>query len=601
MTRPGVRRVGWFAERPLTPEPNARIRRQTRVKSALPVLSLPSSASAGQDEPGHTPVLAPRVAPAHAPAAESRVWRAAVGIWLLFAVVVIVSPLVGWPRTLRGSVVLGVPLLVTWLAAKPWAWREEDWRRLASFEPSHRHVAIGAALAGLFLAWVVVTLFQGGHINGVDFTIYFDRPLYQTIQGRPLFVESTDDPAFAYVTHLGVHAYWLLLPLAGLYRIWPSPYWLLLLSAGAVVAGSVYVLRIGRHAHLGGLLSCAAAIAVLVNDNTARALRYGFHPEVLYVWFVPWLVYAGLRGRRWSFAAAAFATVMVKEGAIMPLFAGIAVLAIMRGRTMNARERVFYLAMPLVLASVNLAVFYTYVVPVLWPHPGIAYANFWSNYGPTPLRAVAGMALNPLSVARDVWTSGLFTVVLPPFLFLPLVGWRWSIGTLPLVVIFAASANDQVRAFGIYYAIYLVPFFALAAADGARALVGRVLPGAKAVPVAAALVVIGALVIGPGYALRSWRAEVAAVASAIELLGDEKIVLVQSSLYPHAGYDARVQLLTPRALADPANRNAAVLIAPDLRRYPFADAEFARLLVAPSIREVPGGLSAVRNNLPAAR
>ena len=487
-------------------------------------------------------------------------------------------------------------MLLTWLFTRPWTWREEDWHRLASFEPSRRQIAIGAALVGLFLIWVVVTLFRGGHINGVDFTIYFDRPMYQTALGRPLFVESTDDPTFEYVTHLGVHAYWILIPMAGLYLIWPSPYWLLVLSAIAVTAGSVYVLRIGRLASLGGLLSCAAALAMLLNDNTARALRYGFHPEVLYVWFVPWLIDSGLRGRKWSFLVAAIATVTVKEGAILPLIAGVTVLAIMRGRSMTSGERVFYLAIPLVLAGVNLAVFYTYVVPALWPREGVAYANFWTNYGATPLRAVVGMALHPVSVVRDVWTSGLFAIVLPPFLFLPLVGWRWSVGTLPLVVIFAASANDQVRAFGIYYAIYLVPFFALAAADGARTLAGRVLPPAKAVPVAATVVTLGALVVGPGYALRSWRAEVAEVPSAIELLRNEKTVLVQSALYPHAGYEARIQLLTPRALADPANRDAAVLIAPDLRRYPFADVEFNPLLNRPAIFQLPGGLRAVRND-----
>jgi uncharacterized membrane protein len=520
-----------------------------------------------------------------------------IGVWLLFAVVVIASPLVGWPRTLRGSAVIGVPMLLTLLSARPWTWREEDWHRLASFEPSRRQVAIGATLVGLFLIWVVVTLFRGGHINGVDFTIYFDRPLYQTAHGRPLFVESTDDPTFEYVTHLGVHAYWILIPLAGIYVIWPSPYWLLVLSAMSVTAGSLYVLRIGRLAGLGGLLSCAAALAMLLNDNTARTLRYGFHPEVLYVWFVPWLIDAGLRGRKWSFLAAAIAAVMVKEGAILPLVAGVTVLAILRGRSMTWGARAFYLAMPLALAGVNLAVFYTYVVPALWPRQGVAYANFWTNYGATPLLAVVGMALHPLSVARDVWTSGLIPIVLPPFLFLPFVGWRWSVGTVPLVVIFAASANEQVRAFGIYYAIYLVPFFALAAADGARALAERILPSAKAVPIAATVVVLGALVIGPGYALRSWRAEVAAVRSAIERLRNDETVLVQSALYPHAGYEPRIQLLTPRALADPANRNAAVLIAPDLRRYPFADAEFNQLLNRPVIFQLPGGLRAVRNDV----
>jgi hypothetical protein len=260
-----------------------------------------------------------------------------------------------------------------------------------------------------------------------------------------------------------------------------------------------------------------------------------------------------------------------------------------------------YLVMPLALAAANLAVFYNYVVPALWPHDGIAYANFWANYGATPLRAVAGMVLHPTAVVRDVITSGFLRIVLPPFLFLPAVGWRWSLGTLPLVIVFAASANDQVHAFGIYYAVYLVPFLALAAADGARVLAGCLLPSAKQGPIAAAVLVLSTLVTGPGYVLRPWLGTVSAVHDAVALLREESVILVQSELYPHAGYDSRVQLLTPYALATPTNQGAALLMVRGGRAYPFADAEFARLQCREAIpREMPKGLVAVRNRANAA-
>jgi hypothetical protein len=47
-----------------------------------------------------------------------------------------------------------------------------------------RHVARGARLT-LLLSWIVLTRFQSGEINGVDFTVYFDRPCFQTLQGPP--------------------------------------------------------------------------------------------------------------------------------------------------------------------------------------------------------------------------------------------------------------------------------------------------------------------------------------------------------------------------------------------------------------------------------
>lgn len=526
--------------------------------------------------------------------------RTFVAVGLAFVALSVGAPLAGWPPTLRLSAVLGVSALLVALSARPWRWGG-DWRHVSAYDPSSRVIALGALLAGLVLFWIVLTLFEGGHINAVDFTIYFDRPLYQTIHGRPLYVETTDDPAFAHLTHLGVHAYWLLVPFSLFYTLHASPLWLLTLSVVAVVAGSVHIVRIGRQAGFGGTMSCAAAFAFLLNDNTARALRYGFHPEVLYAWFVPWMIDAGLRGAKQSYLAAAVACVLVKEDACLPLFAVTVVLILMRGRSMTAGDRAFFLAVPLALALANLAVFYAFVVPALWPTGAVAYANFWSNYGRTPILALLGMATHPVSVARDTWTSGLTTVVLPPFLFLPLIGWRWSIGILPLALIFGASANDQVRGFGIYYAIYLVPFLSLAAAAGALTVMRRVGKPMTAVPAAAGLVVLGALVVGPGYALRSWRMEVAAVPRAIELLPNEHVVLVQSGLYPHAGYDARVQLLTVGALRDPVNADAAILIARGIGAYPLQNRELDTLLHRPSVAPMPAGLIAVRNPTGAVR
>jgi uncharacterized membrane protein len=510
-------------------------------------------------------------------------------------VVVVGAPLVAFAPTLRLSVVVSLTLLIAALFARPWAWSDDQWRRILEYNPSPRAIRIGALVSGLLLFWIVFTLFKGGHINGVDFTVYFDRPFYQTTLGRPLYVETTDEPAYEYVTHLGVHGYWLMMPLALFYKVYPSPIWPLALSVVAVVAGAVYIVRIGRQGGFGGLMSCAAGFAFMLNDNTARTLRYGFHPEVLFAWCVPWMLDAGLRGRRDSYLAATLACVLVIEDAVFPVFAVTVALALARGRAMTAANRFFFLALPNVLALASLAVFFEYVVPALSPRGTIEYANFWTNYGPTPLKALIGMAMHPLSVVRDFFTSGMLRVVLPPFLLLPLIGWRWSIGILPLALVFGASANDQLRQYGIYYAIYLVPFLTLGGAAGALILARRFPRPPRAIPTAAFLVFLGALVIGRGYAIRPWRAEIAAVPDAVAQLAKEGPVLVQSGLYPHAGYDEHVRLLTPHGLRDPRNANAAILVAPAIDPYPFGRMDIDRLLRRPPIAALRDGLVAVRN------
>ena len=508
--------------------------------------------------------------------------------------VIVLSPLTGMFPVVRLSAVLAPLLLVGALGARPFSWRAPDWERLLHWQPSRRAVLIGATTSGILLGWIVLTRFFSAEINGVDFTIYFDRPLYQTAHGRPLFVETTDDPRFAQLTHLAVHAYWLLLPLSALYLLHATPIWLLALSVLAPVVGAVHVLRIGQRLRFGGLLSVATAVVFLFNDNTARALNYGFHPEILYCWFVPWLLHAALRGARRSFLVAVVLCVLVKEDALFPLLASSIALALTRGREYTTRERLLFLVAPPALALANLAIYYSLVVPALAPGGQVMYSYFWDNYGATPIDALGGMLARPWQVVASVANSGLLRHVLLPYLFLPLIGWRWAIGTLPLVLVYSASAAGQVRDFGIYYSIVLVPFYTIAAAQGARTLANRVPRPALATGGLAFVMVIAALAIGNGYSLRPWKPQVAAMSHAMAALADERVVLVQSGLYPHAGYDARVKILTHATLDDPSNHGAALLLAEEISTYPLGRQEWEALFSLPQIADLPAGMVAVR-------
>ena len=499
----------------------------------------------------------------------------------------------GWLPLVRLSAVL-VPALVLVLAVlRPWHWDESQWRAVEAWVPSRRDIAAGALVLGVLLFWFVLTRFRSASINAVDFTVYFDRPCFQTVQGRPLFVETADVASFSQRSAFAIHAFWGLVPLCYLYALNATPLWLLTISVIAVVAGAVHVLRVMRYLGAGGLLAVATALAFALNDNTARTLNYGFHPEVLYAWFVPWLLDAGLRRDRVSFLAAAVACVLVKEDAVMPLFAASAALGLHRFRAMNRADVALFLVFPVALALANLIVYSRYVLPGLMPN-GPLYANYWGNYGPTLMRALAGMIMQPGSVLASTLTSGFFRTVIAPHLFLPVVGWRWTLGITPIVMIYGASANEQLRAFGVFYAIVLVPFLVIGASAGAMTLARYFVPNRfPGELVAAAVVLLGALLFGFGYSLRPWRPEVRAVPDAIARLADERVVLVHSGLYPHAGYDARVQLLTPDSLSDPRSAGAAVLLS-SISVAPFRSADLDDLRRLQPIRVMPAGLLAVR-------
>jgi len=518
----------------------------------------------------------------------------------LAAGVIVGSPVFGWFPVVRVSIVMWAILLAGMCAARPWRWRSDQWSRVASWSPTAGSVTWGFLLLGIVLWWLVYSRFQAGGIDAVDFTVYFDRPLYQTSVGRPLWVESTDDPRFEHLTHLAVHGYWILPPLSLLYRIHPSPMWLLAVSAAAVTAGAFYVFRIVESLD-SPALGVAAAIGFVFNSNTARALNYGFHPEILYAWFVPWAIQAGLRRRPLSFSLAILGCVMVKEDAIFPLMGVSVALALTSGRAMNPRRRLMYLITPPALALINLSLFYGWVVPKLAPESTVMYSYFWETSGATPYEALVGLLSHPGRLLTGALTSGFFTLVLASHWYLPLLGWRWIIGLLPLVLVYGASDNDQIRRFGIYYGVPLVPFLSIGAAAGARTITRWLPQRAVGTCLAGVLVIASALSYGLGYSLRPWKYELRAVPEALARLQDRHTVLVQGGLYPHAGYADRVQLLTEHALRGVENDQAVMLLATRGSAYPLKKEQWRCLIALPSVAAMPDRLLATEVSTEARR
>ena len=81
---------------------------------------------------------------------------------------------------------------------------------------------------------------------------------------------------------------------------------------------------------------------------------------------------------------------------------------------------------------------------------------------------------------------------------------------------------------------------------------------------------------------------------ALALLSSQPTILVQSGLYPHAGYSSRIQLLTPQTARDPAFVGGVALLAPSVSAYPLDADERAKLARLPSVGTMPPGLIAVR-------
>ena len=171
-----------------------------------------------------------------------------------------------------------------------------------------------------------------------------------------------------------------------------------------------------------------------------------FHVEVLYA-LADSLAYQCGPGRStdWAFLVAAVACVAVKEErTFLPLFGVSIALSLIRFKSMTRQDRVMYADRSAARGAPQ-----PECVARLSPAPPAARrcmpfcANYWASYGATPGQALVGMLAAPWRVLTRTLASGFFRRVLGTHLFLPLVGWRWTLGIVPIVLLYGASDNEQ--------------------------------------------------------------------------------------------------------------------------------------------------------------
>jgi hypothetical protein len=81
-------------------------------------------------------------------------------------------------------------------------------------------------------------------------------------------------------------------------------------------------------------------------------------------------------------------------------------------------------------------------------------------------------------------------------------------------------------------------------------------------------------------------------------LKQERLILVGSDLYPHAGYAANTQLLTPDTLQARDSAGAAVVLTTHRDSYPFTEQALQEIRRLPTMAEGSGTLLVLRNKLP---
>ncbi|MBF2065770.1 MAG: DUF2079 domain-containing protein [Calothrix sp. C42_A2020_038] len=165
------------------------------------------------------------------------------------------------------------------------------------------------------LAWIIgastLILFASSSIRhilfqstGFDLGI-FDQAVYLISQGKV--------PFSTYMGYhiLGDHAALIWYPLALLYKIYPSVYWLFAVQALALALGALPVWHLARQA---GLEKHATAIAVvyLLYPQIFNVNLFDFHPEVIALPLLITAVWCARARKFWFFAVSVIVVLMCK-------------------------------------------------------------------------------------------------------------------------------------------------------------------------------------------------------------------------------------------------------------------------------------------------
>lgn len=130
-------------------------------------------------------------------------------------------------------------------------------------------------------------LFQS---NALDLG-WFDQAVYLISQGQPPIV------SFGGFHVLGDHAAWILYPLALLYKLVPSVYWLFGIQAIALSLGVVPLWHLALQAGIKPAMTTALSLAYLLHPLIFNINLFDFHPDVMALPALLGAVWAARSGR----------------------------------------------------------------------------------------------------------------------------------------------------------------------------------------------------------------------------------------------------------------------------------------------------------------
>lgn len=319
------------------------------------------------------------------------------------------------------------------------------------------NIALVAALVAIVCAFLRFATF-----HNETFDLAFYHRLLWGIGHWDYYQPLTNSHAF------GLHASWVLWPMAWIARIVPAVPLMLVLQAVSLCAAAIPLARMAARHLRTPWAGDVTAILYLLYPTIFTAASYEFHPSAVAMFPLVYALDAWDRGQSRAAVTALIIACLCREDValVAALTAGLWTLHAPKAKRL----------IPGVLSVCALLYFAIYqfvIAPKYLPNHGSLSLHF-SSLGSTPSAIVKSIFLHPLATLKLIATPGkclYLPRLLAPLAFLPLLAPRWLIPALAPLAINLLSAWPTAIQPRSHYSLLIVPFVLVAAIHGAARVI----------------------------------------------------------------------------------------------------------------------------------
>ncbi|MBD2080322.1 DUF2079 domain-containing protein [Leptolyngbya sp. FACHB-17] len=362
----------------------------------------------------------------------------------------------------------------------------------------------------------------------------FDQAVYLISQGQTPF------STLLRFHILGDHAAVIFYPIALLYKIYPSVYWLLFIQTIALVIGGWIVRELALQAKITPKWATLLMGVYLLYPLTFNANIADFHPETIAVPAFLGAVWFARAQRLWQFCICVAIILSCRDA----LGLSVAAMGIW---LWLCEDRRVYGAIAL-LAGISWFVIATQVI-IPSAEGGVSIDRFLFRYahlGSSYSEIAKNLIFNPLLFLKTLFTFRNFEYIV--LIFAPIVwashprNWLPLVAAVPTLAMNMLSQEDGQRTLTDQYALPLLPFLMLIAI-ATVANPPKWLPSRRAI---LAWSIVGLFILGKyGYftfyirRMDTWAASRAAIA----LIREDDRVLADARLVPHLSHRKVIEQL----------------------------------------------------------